>query len=102
MARLDPSPEVARSRIPAFPAVEEAAEFWDAHSLAEFEDELEEVDDVQFVKAQPKKGITIRLEDDKLAEVRRQAREKGIGPSTLIRMWVLERLQSQGPPSIDR
>jgi predicted DNA binding CopG/RHH family protein len=101
MARSNPSPGLAGSRIPAFPTVEEAAEFWDTHSLAEFEDELEEVDGVQVVKAQPKKGITIRLEEDKLAEVRRQAREKGIGPSTLIRMWVLERLQPQGPPPID-
>lgn len=83
-----------KSRIPTFRTIEEEAEFWDTHSTAEFEDEFEEVSDVQFVvtRARPKKGITVRLEEDSLAVLREEARAKGIGPSTLIRMWVLERL----------
>lgn len=85
----------AKSQIPRFKTVEEEAEFWDSHSLADFEDELEEVRDVQFVvtRSKPKKGVTVRLEEDLLDMLRREAQAKGIGPSTLIRMWVLEHLR---------
>ena len=86
---------MSAKHLPKTDSIEELAQFWDTHDLTDFEDELEEVTDVEFVKAQPKKGITIRLEEDKLAQVRDQARDKGIGPSTLIRMWVLERLKGQ-------
>lgn len=98
MAKADrekPTTKQAKSRIPHFKTVQEEAEFWDTHSLADFEDELEEVSDVQFVvtRAKPKKGITVRLEEDLLNTLRTEARAKGIGPSTLIRMWVLEHLR---------
>ncbi len=93
--RERPTTKQAKSRIPRFKSVEAAAEFWDTHSLADYEDELEEVSDVQFVvtRAQPKKGVTVRLEEDLLDTLRREAQAKGIGPSTLIRMWVLEHLR---------
>ncbi|MCL5961759.1 MAG: BrnA antitoxin family protein [Chloroflexi bacterium] len=63
-----PTAKQAKNRIPRFKNVDEAAEFWDTHSLADCEDELEEVTDVQFVvtRSRPKKGITVRLEEDLL------------------------------------
>ncbi len=93
--REGPTTERAKSRIPRFKSVEEAAEFWDTHSLADYEDELEEVPDVQFVvtRAQPKKGVTVRLEQDLLDALRREAQAKGVGLSALIRTWVLEHLR---------
>jgi hypothetical protein len=39
------------------------------------------------------KVIPVRLSADKWAAVRREARELGVGPSTLVRMWVLEKLR---------
>ncbi|MBI4319779.1 MAG: hypothetical protein HY675_14920 [Chloroflexi bacterium] len=90
-----PAIKRAKSRIPDFKSVEEAAAFWDAHDSAEFEDEFEDVSDVKFVvsRAKPKKGVTIRLEEDLLDTLKREAQAKGIGPSTLIRMWVIEHLR---------
>ena len=82
----------ARSRIPTFKTIEEAAEFWDTHDSAEFEDEFEDVTNVRFVVARPKKAITVRLPEDSLATLTSQAHEKGIGRSTLVRMWILEHL----------
>jgi predicted DNA binding CopG/RHH family protein len=82
-------------RIPRFKTIEEEAAFWDSHDSTEFEDEFTEVDDVRFVKATPKKALTVRLEEQTLADLRKLAREKGIGPSTLARMWILERLRSK-------
>ncbi|HLV98344.1 MAG TPA: CopG family antitoxin [Ktedonobacterales bacterium] len=86
------------SHIPHFKTIEEEAAFWDRHDSTEFEDEFVEVDDVKFVKASPKKAITVRLEQDSLDDLRKLAREKGIGPSTLARMWILERLRGQDDP----
>lgn len=56
--------DAANSRIPAFKTVEEEASFWDTHSSEEFADELTPVDDVQFVRAQSKKALTVRFVED--------------------------------------
>jgi antitoxin component of RelBE/YafQ-DinJ toxin-antitoxin module len=42
-------------------------------------------------------GVTIRLDPDTLERLRAIAQEQGIGPTTLIRMWVLERLKDKEP-----
>jgi hypothetical protein len=38
-------------------------------------------------------GIRVRLDPKTMAQLRSFARTKGIGPSTLIRIWILEQLQ---------
>lgn len=101
MARTErerPTTKQAKSRIPPFKSIAEAAAFWDTHSLADYEDELEEVSDVRFVvtRARPRKAITVRLEEDVLDTLKMDAQNKGIGLSALIRMWILERLKQQG------
>src|SRR5215469_1630835 len=83
-----------RSRIPTFKTIEEEAAFWDTHSSEEFADELTPVENVKFVKARPKRALTVRLEEDTFEELTKEAREKGIGPSTLARMVILEHLQA--------
>jgi hypothetical protein len=45
------------------------------------------------VKKPLDKVIPVRLSGDKWEELRREARELGIGPTTLARMWILERLR---------
>ncbi len=49
---------------------------------------------VRFAK-QLSEGITIRLDPQKLAELRFLANERGIGPTTLARMWILEHLREE-------
>ena len=39
--------------------------------------------------------INIRLEPDVLAHVRHKARKQGLGPTQLIRMWIMEKIQSE-------
>ena len=80
-----------KSRIPEFRSIEEEAEFWDTHDTTDFEDEFKPVK-VRFAR-NLSEGLTIRLDPETLAQVRAHAREKGIGPTTLIRMWILERLK---------
>lgn len=84
--------EAKKGKIPTFKTIEEEAAFWDSHSIADYQDELEEVE-VRFARPLLKQGITIRFEEETLAKLRSIAREKGIGPTTLARILVLERLQ---------
>ena len=79
------------SRIPEFSSREEEAKFWDTHDIADYWDEFKPVQ-VRVAK-NLSKGITIRLDPETLSKIRGLAHEKGIGPTTLIRMWILERLK---------
>ena len=57
-------------------------------------DEGDEVVRVE-VKKPLDKVIPVRLTSEKWEELRREARELGIGPTTLARMWILERLRQR-------
>lgn len=43
------------------------------------------------------KVVPVRLSSEKWAELRREARELGVGPTTLARMWILEKLRQAVP-----
>jgi hypothetical protein len=47
------------------------------------------------VKKPLDKVIPVRLSADKWEEIRMEARELGVGPTTLARMWILERLRQR-------
>lgn len=57
-------------------------------------DETDEVVQVE-VKKPLDKVIPVRLSTDTWEELRREAKELGIGPTTLARMWVLEHLRQR-------
>jgi hypothetical protein len=85
-----------KSRIPEFSSREEEAEFWDTHSLADYWDDFKPAQ-AHFAK-DLSEGITIRLDPETLKKVRVLAKEKGIGPTVLIRMWIMERLKETQHP----
>lgn len=82
-----------KSRIPEFASREEEAQFWDTHDITDYWDELKPAR-VRFGK-KLSEGITIRLDPDTLKDLRARAHERGIGPTTLARMWILDRLREQ-------
>jgi hypothetical protein len=47
------------------------------------------------VKKPLDKVIPVRLPADKWEQMREEARDLGIGPTTLARMWILERLRQR-------
>ncbi len=57
-------------------------------------DESDTVVNVE-VKKPLDKVIPVRLTSDKWEQIREEARELGVGPTTLARMWILERLQQR-------
>ena len=81
-----------KSRIPDFKSRQEMAQWWDTHDLADYQDEFKTVE-AKFAK-NLSEGITIRLDPKTLNKLRSQAHKKGIGPTTLARMWIKENLQS--------
>ncbi len=81
--------------IPEFKTIAEEAEFWDTHDLADYWDAFKPVR-VRLAK-NLSEGISIRLDTPTLHKLRLQAAEKGVGPTTLARMWILERLRESSP-----
>lgn len=73
---------------------EEFARFWETHSFADFWDEFELVREPVFVR-RPKKVVSLRLERELLDLLEMLAREKGLGYTALIRMWIMERLRQE-------
>lgn len=80
------------SRIPKFKTYEEEAKWWETHNLVDYQDEFRTVK-VRFAK-NLSEGIHVRLDSNTLEKLRREANQKGIGPTTLVRMWVMEQLRS--------
>ena len=68
--------------------LEEIADFWDTHSLADYWDQTYEV---EFeVRAKRRRRVT--LAPEVYAQLEVQARARGILPETLINLWLVERL----------
>ena len=82
-----------RPSIPEFSSIEEEAAFWDAHDTTEFEDDFKPLK-VRFAK-ELSTGLTVHLDAETVEKLRAEAQKKGIGPTTLARMWIQERLQQQ-------
>lgn len=81
------------SRIPDFTSREEEAAWWDSHSIVDYLDELEPVR-LKFAK-NLSSPIAVRLDASDRAQLTKLASDQGVGTSTLIRMWVKERLKQQ-------
>ncbi len=95
MTNERPQARPTRSRIPDFASKEEETAFWDSHDFTEFLDETRPV--TLRVAKHLSDGLTVRLDPRDRDEINRRAQEQGIGPSTLIRMWVKERLRQTTP-----
>jgi hypothetical protein len=85
--------ERTKSRIPKFRSREEEAQFWETHDVSDFEDVLKEV---KVTVARPlEHHLSVRLDAAVITQLTQLAREIGIGPSTLARMWIMDRLNHE-------
>ncbi|MDZ7333474.1 MAG: BrnA antitoxin family protein [candidate division KSB1 bacterium] len=72
-------------------SLDEIAEFWDTHSLADYWDQTHEV---EFeVRAKRRRRVTI--DPEVYSQVELHARARGILPETLVNLWLIERLTKQ-------
>jgi hypothetical protein len=73
--------------------LDEVADFWDTHSLA---DCWEQTKEVEFeVRAQRRRRVT--LTPELYTRIETQARMRGVLPETLVNLWLAERLQAVAP-----
>ena len=77
-------------KTPKFKNEEEEAKFWDTHDGTDFLDDFEEVK-AEFPKPR-KRAVPILLDEGRIGLLKKFAGQKGIGYGTLIKMWVVERL----------
>lgn len=81
------------AKIPHTDSIEELARFWDTHDLTNFEEELEEVAEKIFER-RPEIVVSLPLRPQEAEAVRRVAKARGVEAATLLREWVLEKLQA--------
>lgn len=81
-----------KKKIPEFTTIKEASEFWQTHDFTDFADDTKEAM-IKFVRPR-KTQVTFRLDADDVEKIKKVAERKGLSYTTLIRMWVKERLAS--------
>jgi hypothetical protein len=94
MAHVDLGyPTKPHGRIPSFANVEEEAAFWDSHDFTDF---LGESPPVEITVGKELGGrLTLRLDQADREALDRRAKAMGVGPSTLARIWLKERLRQE-------
>jgi hypothetical protein len=79
--------------------LKEIAEFWDTHSLADFDDQTYEVE-MTFEPSARRPVVTI--EPELMEDLRRIAHERKVSTQTLVNLWLRQRVdqlrtRSAGP-----
>lgn len=92
--------------LPDFHSDEEAADFFQAHSVATIWDKLREAEPAKASKplrvsigkrrATAKSAISIRLDPDQIAAAKKIAATKSVGYQTQLRMWIAEGIRREG------
>jgi len=71
-------------------SLDEIAEFWDTHSLADYWDQTEAVE----IEMRAIRRRRVTLDPDLYERIEAHARARGVLTETLINVWLLEHLQS--------
>jgi hypothetical protein len=92
---------VKRQSLPETDSIEKLTRFWDSHDLTDFGDDLEEVGNPVFVRAGGS-SVRIDLPEREAGRVKRIARSRGLDESTMLRQWILERIDEAFPEAESR
>jgi predicted DNA binding CopG/RHH family protein len=80
-------------KMPKFKTEEEFARFVDEHDLAEYQEDLEEVEDIKInISKQTKTMISLRIYPYLLDKIKQIAAEKGMPYQALIQQWLAEKI----------
>src|SRR5437016_13774466 len=95
----------AKSPLPKFQSDQEAAEFFDGHSVARVWDQLPEAPQakpspalarkIRARHARAKSPISIRLAPEQIAAAKHIAAAKSVGYQTQLRMWIAEGIRRE-------
>lgn len=81
--------------IKPFKTLEEEAEFWDMHDVSPLmAGKHVDIVNLPLLEKEKESSITLRIQKTVKEKLEKIARNKGLNPSTLVRMWLIERLQA--------
>jgi hypothetical protein len=81
---------MSKRKIPQTDSIQELAQFWDTHDLADYDDELEEVVETVFER---ERVVKVELPSHEAEMLESLARSRGLDTAKLIREWVLEKMR---------
>jgi hypothetical protein len=70
-------------------AIEEASEFWDVHSVADYPSHV-----VQFDYVPEGRVTLVAIASDLLTSVTVRAKERGVSVETLVNLWIQEKVSA--------
>ena len=79
--------------IPDFQSIQEEAAFWDGHDVTDFLDEFKPIT-VEYTQTEKKEVMAIRLAPSLKKRVEEVAQSYDISTSSLVRMWIVDRLRT--------
>ena len=80
--------------IKPFKTLEEEANFWDTHDVSDlFSNPKTPVSKLSRIEPEKQAVMTIRLQGSVKRRLENIAQQKGINPSTLSRMWLIEKVR---------
>lgn len=81
--------------IKPFKTLEEEAHFWDTHDVSPLiQGKKVALKDLKPLESEKKDVLVIRVQKSVKKKIEIIARQKGINPTTLSRMWLIEKLNS--------
>lgn len=76
-----------KERIPENMTIEEASEFWDTHSVADYPSRVVQLE------YRPEEQITfVAIANDLLRQLEQHAQQHGASIETLVNLWIKEKL----------
>ena len=88
-----PKSKKQRDQIPeSFASIEEAAEFWDNHSTADYDDLMR---DVHFDVDIKRRTFLVPVDGSIAREITAIAKREGLGLETLVNLWLQEKLMEK-------
>lgn len=80
--------------IKPFKTLDEEAEFWDTHDLSPlFINPKTPLSELPLLEPEKEAIMSIRIQVSVKKKIEKVARMKGINPTTLARMWLIDRLK---------
>lgn len=81
--------------IPPFKTLDEEADFWDTHDTsALFKNPKTPLSKLPLIEPEKEDVLSLRVQRSVKERLQNAARSKGINPTTLARMWIIERLNT--------
>lgn len=84
---------MGKNKIPEFKSIQEEANFWDTHDITDFLDEIKPIKAV-YTPSEKKEVMAIRMAPSLKKQIEEIARGYDISSSSLIRMWIVDRLRA--------